>query len=97
MAKVISADTFKNFGDNCAICGKIPSNIKYDKIQNVFSKFGEIQCLLLEDENGKEVRQALVFYTTRDGLLNATKRENAWQLQSISGIVEKCSQKMKDL
>ncbi|KAA6394362.1 MAG: hypothetical protein EZS28_010112 [Streblomastix strix] len=97
MAKVISADTFKNFGDNCAICGKIPSNIKYDKIQNVFSKFGEIQCLLLEDENGKEVRQALVFYSTRDGLLNATKRENAWQLQSISGVVEKCSQKMKDL
>ncbi|KAA6394399.1 MAG: hypothetical protein EZS28_010076 [Streblomastix strix] len=84
-----SSDIFTIFGENCAICGNIPSISEQADLHEFLQQFGELRNVLLEQQNGEEARQALAFFTTQEGQKLILTLKN--------GIIESKEKDEKDL
>ncbi|KAA6377150.1 MAG: hypothetical protein EZS28_027323, partial [Streblomastix strix] len=65
----------ETFGENCIICSEIPAKTSFGELQTFAAQFGEIRKLWLEEPNGKEARQALVFFTTEQDPEKTTSKK----------------------
>ncbi|KAA6372384.1 MAG: hypothetical protein EZS28_032089 [Streblomastix strix] len=90
----------ETFGENCIICSEIPAKTSFGELQTFAAQFGEIRKLWLEEPNGKETRQALVFFTTEQDLEKATSKKlhffNGEYIENITEDYKKAIQTIYD-
>ncbi|KAA6397990.1 MAG: hypothetical protein EZS28_006482 [Streblomastix strix] len=65
---VLPADLFQKQGNCCIVCGNIPAETQVAEFRDFMGQYYTILYVWLEEPNGKESIQALIYYQTQGGL-----------------------------
>ncbi|KAA6394343.1 MAG: hypothetical protein EZS28_010131 [Streblomastix strix] len=84
-------DLYQNFGQYCVVCGNVSSETLQPELNQFLSKFGNIKKIWLEEPNGKELRQALVFFSSKEELEKVIIESFDKDFKGYHLIIEKCS------